>query len=51
MTAKKGTDLPFDVQDVPTIFWESQKKLKEDLKARIQTIVKTGVGAASSPLG
>ena len=51
VTAKKGTDLPFDVKDVPTIFWESQKKLKEDLRARIQSIVKTGVGGASSPLG
>jgi nucleoside 2-deoxyribosyltransferase len=51
VTAKLGTDLPFDVKDVPTIFWESQKKLKDDLKARIRTIVKSGVGGASTPLG
>jgi len=51
VTAKQGTDLPFDVKDVPTIFWESQKKLKDDLKARIRSIIKTGVGTASAPLG
>jgi hypothetical protein len=51
VTAKAGTELPFDVKDVPTIFWESQRKLKDDLEARLRTIVKAGVGAASAPLG
>jgi predicted Rossmann-fold nucleotide-binding protein len=47
VTAKEGTELPFDVKDVPTIFWESQKKLKDDLTARIRSVVKTGIGSAS----
>lgn len=38
VTAYKGTTLPFDVHDVPTIFWESQKQLKEQLRQRIQVI-------------
>jgi len=37
-TAKVGTDLPFDVKDLPTIFWDGQKKLKEDLRAKIALI-------------
>lgn len=51
VTAKEGTDLPFDVKDIPTIFWESQKKLKEDLRNRILTVVKTAVPTASPPIG
>jgi hypothetical protein len=51
VTAKDGTELPFDVKDVPTIFWESQKKLRDDLTARIRNVVRTGVGSASAPLG
>jgi predicted Rossmann-fold nucleotide-binding protein len=50
VTAKDGTELPFDVKDIPTIFWDGQKRLKEDLKRRIQAVVKTGVGAASDPI-
>ncbi len=38
ITAKKGTSLPFDVADIPTILWESQKELKEKLKERIMLI-------------
>jgi len=51
VTARKGTELPFDVKDIPTIFWDSQRKLKEDLEARIRAIVKTGIAAAAAPLG
>jgi nucleoside 2-deoxyribosyltransferase len=51
VTAKEGTELPFDVKDVPTIFWDGQKKLREDLKAKIGKIVKAGVGSAATPLG
>jgi hypothetical protein len=51
VTAKQGTDLPFDVKDIPTIFWESQKQLKEDLRRRIQHVVKTAVPNASPPIG
>jgi hypothetical protein len=32
MTAKKGTTLPFDVGDIPAIFWEIQDDLKEGLR-------------------
>jgi hypothetical protein len=32
MTAKKGTQLPFDVGDIPAIFWEIQEDLKERLR-------------------
>jgi hypothetical protein len=32
MTARKGTELPFDVGDIPAIFWEIQDDLKEGLR-------------------
>jgi hypothetical protein len=41
ITAYKGTTLPFDVHDIPTIFWESQKQLKEQLRERIKAIAST----------
>jgi nucleoside 2-deoxyribosyltransferase len=41
VTAKKGTELPFDVKDIPTIFWESQRQLKEALKVKVLLIAKT----------
>ena len=37
-TAKEGTNIHFDAKDVPIIFWNSQKQLKEDLRLRIQQI-------------
>jgi hypothetical protein len=51
ITAKKGTKLPFDVKDIPTIFWKSQEQLGEDLQARIQSVVKSAIPAASPPIG
>lgn len=51
VTAKEGTELPFDVKDIPTIFWDGQKQLKEDLKKRIRAVVKTGIGTAANPIG
>lgn len=51
VTAKKGTELPFDVKDIPVIFWESQEELGEDLQARIQSIVKSAVPQAEPPIG
>jgi hypothetical protein len=39
VTAFKGTDLPFDISDIPVIFWEGQKQLKERLTDRIEAIV------------
>ena len=41
VTAKVGTELPFDVKDVPTIFWGSQTKLKEALREKISMIAST----------
>jgi predicted Rossmann-fold nucleotide-binding protein len=38
VTAYKGIDLPFDVKDVPTIFWVNQTQLKEALRERIGAI-------------
>jgi hypothetical protein len=35
VTAKVGTQLPFDVGDIPTIFWEDQQDLKEGLEKRV----------------
>jgi len=31
ITSRKGTQLPFDIRDVPVIFWEDQTELKEAL--------------------
>jgi hypothetical protein len=38
VTAKKGTSLPFDVKDVPVIFWDGQKSLKDQLRERVSMI-------------
>jgi hypothetical protein len=51
VTAKKGTELPFDVKDIPTTFWESQTRLKTDLKARIKTMVDTATPSISTTIG
>ena len=52
VTAKEGTELPFDVKDIPTIFWDGKEQLKNrSARRRIETIVKTGVAAATAPLG
>jgi hypothetical protein len=33
-TAYKGTQLPFDIFDVPTLYWNSQRALREELDKR-----------------
>jgi hypothetical protein len=38
VTAKKGTSLPFDVKDIPVVFWENQTGLKEQLRKKIRAI-------------
>lgn len=38
MTAIQGTQLPFDVADIPTIFWDGQKQLKDRLRKKIKLI-------------
>ena len=50
VTARERTELPFDVKDIPTIFWDGQRKLREDLTKRIQAVVKTGIGTAADPI-
>lgn len=35
ITARKGTQLPFNIADVPVIFWDSFKNLKDDLRKRV----------------
>jgi hypothetical protein len=32
VTARKGTELPFDLHDVPAIYWDIQEELKEGLR-------------------
>jgi nucleoside 2-deoxyribosyltransferase len=39
LTAKKGTPLPFDVGDIPTIFWATQKELREGLRKCLAGLV------------
>jgi hypothetical protein len=38
VTAKKGTKLPFDAQDIPVIFWQNQKGLKDMLREKVQAL-------------
>lgn len=42
-TAQKGTDLPFDVKDLPTIFWDpiDMLDLQEKLRTKIKLIAET----------
>jgi len=35
LTARKGTKPPFDIADIPVIFWEIQEDLKEELRKRV----------------
>ena len=43
ITAYKATPLPFDVADIPTIFWEGQKQLKDKLREKL-TIIASAQG-------
>jgi len=36
VTARTGTKLPFDISDVPVIFWDEQQDLKSKLRKRIK---------------
>jgi hypothetical protein len=38
MVARKGTRLPFDVNDVPVLFWESFSEFEIALARRIERI-------------
>jgi len=39
LIAKQGTQLPFDLKDLPTLFWETQRDLKDALAERIEGVV------------
>ena len=45
LTAKEGTTLPFDVFDVPTLYWDCQDTLEKRLDSHFATI---GVSPAST---
>lgn len=38
LLARKKTELPFDIRDVPVVYWESYKELAEELRRRIAVI-------------
>lgn len=38
VTAAEGTQLPFDIYDLPTIYWDSQSTLEERLDAEIAAL-------------
>jgi len=40
-TAYEGTQLPFDIFDVPTLYWDNQRTLAQKLDERIQRILRT----------
>lgn len=35
VTARKGTRLPFDIADIPVLFWSGQEDLKKQLRKRV----------------
>ena len=50
-TAREGTKLPFDLFDIPTLFWDSQDTLETKLKfevARLAAKFGREIGAATS---
>jgi hypothetical protein len=38
VVARKGTELPFDVKDIPVIFWDAISDFEEELKTRVANI-------------
>lgn len=38
LTAREGTELPFDIKDQATLFWKSQKRLRDELSEKIRLI-------------
>jgi len=41
LTAEKGTVLPFDLVDMPVLFWENQNELREGLNKLVATLRRT----------
>jgi hypothetical protein len=44
LTARQGTSLPFDIVDVPVLFWSGQEDLKERLRRRLVGIQRAAAG-------
>jgi predicted Rossmann-fold nucleotide-binding protein len=44
VTARKGTNLPFDAKDIPVIFWENQTGLKNMLSKKVADLQATYSG-------
>jgi hypothetical protein len=38
VSAKKGASLPFDIADIPVLYWSGQEELKEKLRRRVKEI-------------
>lgn len=47
VSAKEGTKLPFDIADIPVLFWSGQEELKDKLRKRIKEIASTRSGKYS----
>lgn len=41
VTAKEGTELPFDTKDIPVIMWDGQESLREQLTVKVRAIAET----------
>ncbi|HKE41758.1 MAG TPA: hypothetical protein VKG21_18145 [Casimicrobiaceae bacterium] len=41
LTAEKGTELPFDLADVPVLFWKNQEELRGGLNRLVESLKKT----------
>jgi hypothetical protein len=44
VSAKKGTTLPFDIVDIPVLYWSGQEELKERLRRRVKEIAPLPLG-------
>ena len=40
LTARTGTKLPFDLTDVPVIFWQTPEELEKKLRKRVQGVLR-----------
>ena len=38
LVAQKGSDLPFDINDVPVLFWESFTDFEKEFRKRVEQI-------------
>ena len=40
LVAKTGPELPFDVSDVPVLFWDSFTEFEDELRKRVERILR-----------